>query len=237
MAERDARYFIQLDYLDGPSAAVLVGGSADAAVTDAVEAALGSIRFDRPSYDGDTPVLVIDEPLPSMPRSRLSCRGDFISADRSSTRLGSDAGETRLAVAPADDLPADFRHFTVTLAVEGFSASRGLGVEIAHAARRGPAPAALADRIAESLAHVASRAEPDSVCALARLALGQGGDDTEAMLGAGLGPIEDCHDCADFILVPLLWCRLRYRRTAVCRPSLANRCRRARLPLLDGRAR
>ncbi len=156
LAERDARYFIQLDYLDGPPAAILVGGSAEASVTDAVEAALGSIHFDRPSYDGGTPVLVIDEPLPIDADVEIAVSGDFISADRSARRLRLRAGETRLIVGSADDLPADFRHFTVTLAVEGIRASRGLGVEIAHAARQGPAPAALADRIAEALAHVAA---------------------------------------------------------------------------------
>ncbi len=210
LAERDARYFIELDYLEGPPAAVLVGGSAPAMVTDAVEAALGSIRFDRPSYDGGTPVLEIDEPLPVDADVEIVVAGDFISGDRSAIGLRLRAGQTRLAVAPADELPADFRHFAVTLAVDGLRASRGLGVEIAHAARQGPAPAALADRITEALAHVAARAEPDSVRALARLALGQEGDETEAMLAAGLGPIEDCHDCADFILVPLLWSRMRH---------------------------
>ena len=30
------------------------------------------------------------------------------------------------------------------------------------------------------------------------------------MLDAALGPIDDCWDCADFALVPLLWARTRY---------------------------
>ena len=40
--------------------------------------------------------------------------------------------------------------------------------------------------------------------ALARLAVGQPGPETEAMIAAFLPPIADCWDCADFYLVPLL---------------------------------
>ncbi len=44
--------------------------------------------------------------------------------------------------------------------------------------------------------------------ALARLAVGM--DGAEAMIEGMLPSIEDCHDCADFILVPLIWSRARY---------------------------
>lgn len=211
LAERDARYYVQLDYLDGPPAAVLVGRGVAASVTDAVEAALGSIRFDRPAYDGGLPTLVIDAPLPVDAEVEIAVSGDFISHDdRMTIRRRLPAGETRLPVAPADDLPADYRHFGVTVTAGGLTAARGLGIEIAHATLQGPPPATLPGRIAEALGHVAARAEPDSVRALARLAIGQGGAETEAMLAAGLPAIADCHDCADFILVPLLWCRMGF---------------------------
>src|SRR5690606_15330607 len=45
------------------------------------------------------------------------------------------------------------------------------------------------------------------VRALARLGTGRGGAETDAMILGALPAIEDCHDCADFILVPLLWAR------------------------------
>jgi hypothetical protein len=48
------------------------------------------------------------------------------------------------------------------------------------------------------------------VAALARLALGRGGEVTEAMIAATLPAIEDCWDCADFALVPLIWSRARF---------------------------
>jgi hypothetical protein len=113
-------------------------------------------------------------------------------------------------IADANDLPADFRHFRVTLDIAGFSASRVFGVEICHARRQGAAPSILAMRIDEALREVASHAESDTVRALARLATGLSGPETDAIIEAALPPIEDCHDCADFILVPLLWCRKAY---------------------------
>ncbi|MEJ1158961.1 hypothetical protein [Prosthecomicrobium sp. N25] len=210
LAERDARYFIELDYLDGPAASIRLGTEAPAAVADAVEAALTSLRFERPSYDGGPAALVVDRPLPVDAAVDIAVAGDFISHDKTTFQHTLKTGETRLVVADADDLPADFRHFAVTLSAGAMTASRGLGIGIAHGRRQGPAPAALQDRVSEALAHVARHGEPDSVTALARLALGEAGPETEAMLAAGLPAIEDCHDCADFILVPLLWCRQRF---------------------------
>ncbi|MBP0650023.1 LacI family DNA-binding transcriptional regulator, partial [Mycobacterium tuberculosis] len=43
-----------------------------------------------------------------------------------------------------------------------------------------------------------------------QLATGRAGPETDAMLAACLPAIADCHDCADFLLVPLLWCRISY---------------------------
>ena len=49
--------------------------------------------------------------------------------------------------------------------------------------------------------------------------------------------IVDCHDCADFWLVPLLWCRAKFADAIGAATSRGDRRGRARLPLLDGRAR
>ena len=41
------------------------------------------------------------------------------------------------------------------------------------------------------------------------------------MIAASLPAVEDCHDCADFILVPLLWSRAVYARDI--NPALVGR--------------
>jgi len=214
LAERDARYYFQLDYLSGPAAehALPTGVAGDVAA--AMEAALDAMHFERPAYTGGEVALVTGAPLPVEAEVAIAVEGDFMSIEEPvgfRTRLG--AREARLPIAQADELPADFRHFKVSLTVGGFTVSRVFGVEICHAERQGPAPASLQARIREALDEVSEHAESDTVRALARLASGRGGTETDAMIAGALPAIEDCHDCADFILVPLLWCRSRFGET------------------------
>ncbi|MGO8396495.1 hypothetical protein ACC760_38760, partial [Rhizobium ruizarguesonis] len=81
---------------------------------------------------------------------------------------------TELNIIAAKAAPIDFRHFRITFKTGALSLGRTLGVEICHPERQGEAPAALEDRVAEELAEVAGHSEPETVCAFARLALGQG---------------------------------------------------------------
>ena len=208
LAERDARYFFQLDYLAGPAVEHAMPTSVAGATAAAMEEALEAMRFERPAYGGGEVALVTDAPVPVGLDVKIAVEGDFMSIEKpTSFALKLKAGATRLPIAVADDLPADFRHFKVSLSKGGFIASRVFGVEICHADRQGTAPAALADRIAEALDEISAHAESDTVRALARLATGRGGKETDAMIAGALPAIEDCHDCADFILVPLLWAR------------------------------
>ena len=211
LAERDARYYFQLDYLSGPAVSHVLPVSVEGAVADALEAALEAMHFEKPAYDSGEVALVMDQGLPADAEVSISVEGDFMSIDppvEIERRLA--AGETRIAIGDTAELPADFRHFKVMLTIDGFSASRVFGVELCHAERQGTAPATLDARIGEALFEVAHHAEGDTVCALARLAIDLQGAETEAMIAAALPTIEDCHDCADFILVPLLWSRAAY---------------------------
>lgn len=211
LAERDARYFFQLDYLDGPAVEHALPAGIDGAVAATMEDALDAMRFERHAYAAGEVALVTDAPLPVSVDASIAIEGDFMSIEKPTTfALRLAAGERRIVVADTLDLPADFRHFTVTLGHGGFTASRVYGVEICHADRQDSAPASLDDRIAEALDEVSLHAESDTVRALARLATGRGGAETDAMILGALPAIEDCHDCADFILVPLLWCRQAY---------------------------
>jgi hypothetical protein len=211
LAERDARHFFQLDYISGPDAEQALPVPVAAETADAIEAALDRMHFEHPAYRSGEVALVTSAPLPVDAEAAIAIEGDFMSTEESVKLTGTlPAGATRLPLAETETLPADFRHFKVSLSVDGFSALRIFGVEICHAERQGPPPERLSDRIREALDEVSTHGEPDTVTALARLGSGRSGPETDRMIEACLPAIEDCHDCADFVLVPLLWCRMVY---------------------------
>jgi len=210
LAERDARYFFQLDYVDGPEGKAGFSVDGEVKIAEAIEAVLAGMHFEKPAYSGGEVALELADPIPVDADVQIIIEGDFMSKESIELTTKLPAGAPRLVVGEVENLPADFRHFAVTLDVEGFKATRTFGVEICHARRQGEAPALLADRIKEALDEVAQYGEADSVSALARLAVGHKGFETEAMITGILGAVEKCYDCADFILLPLLWVRAAY---------------------------
>ncbi len=211
LAERDARYYFQLDYLSGPAVSHALPIAIDGAVAGEMEQFLDDLRFERAAYRSGEVALVADRGLSANARIGIGIEGDFMSIEQPVRfELKLPAGRTRIPVADTRTLPADFRHFNVTLSVGDLSVSRAYGVELCHAERQGKAPARLDDRIAEALGEVAGHAEADTVRAIACFAVGMSGGETDAMIEGALPAIENCDDCADFILVPLLWCRIAF---------------------------
>ncbi|CCM74051.1 hypothetical protein [Rhizobium mesoamericanum] len=207
LAERDARYFFQFDYLSGPAAHVALPVPCQSAAAADIETALDGMHFDRTAYfEGDI-TLNFATALPLDVEVNVAVEGDFMSTERFDHDFVLKAGDKRLTIGPSEETPADFRHFRITLDAGGFVASRSLGVEICHAGRQGKAPETLGARITETLDEISRFSERDTVRAFARLASGRGGADTDAMIEEILPSIEDCHDCADFSLVPLIWSR------------------------------
>lgn len=210
LAERDARFFFEADYVRGPAAQVAVPVPVESGVAASFEAALEGMRFDRTAYGGEDVQVLFPAALPRTVNAHVRVEGDFMSTERFAFDFVLERGSDRLELGSSEALPADFRHFRITLEADGFVASRSLGVEICHARRQGTASPDIATRVTETLDEVAERSEPDTVRAFARLATGRGGAETDAMIAAALPAIEDCHDCADFALVPLLWSRMRW---------------------------
>jgi hypothetical protein len=208
LAERDARFTVQLDYLSGPDATQAIPAGTSAAAARMVEAALADLRFARTCHDGVQVRLLLPEPLALPALAEITLSGDFIPhGDAAPVLCKLAAGSRDIDLGPADDLPAGFHEVTLRLSAAGFAATRRLGTEISHARRWGPAPDGIAARIDEALRVIARSAEPGPVRALARLALGDGGPETGAMAADALPAIDACEDCADFALVPLIWCR------------------------------
>lgn len=210
LAERDARYYLQIDYLEGPAGEAGIPAACGADLARAIEGILAEMRFERPSYTSGEVALHFSAPAPADLAAACRVEGDFMSHQKLDLTARLPKGATRLALARVEDLPGDFRHFALTLSLGGFSASRVFAVEVCDLAAQAAVPPDLDSRLAEALDWVAEKAEPDTVAALARLALGRGGARTEAMIAQTLPAIEDCWDCADFALVPLLWGRSRF---------------------------
>ena len=211
LAERDTRFYIQLDYLSGPQADQAIPVGCSEAEARAVERALSTFHFARSTHDAVPVLLQLPAPLGVAAEVEIRVEGDFMSHDPfPPIQRSLEAGTTAIDLGPSDALPADFRHVAVRLSVGGFTAARTYGTEISHATKQGAAPATLTARIAETLGAVAAGGEADTVTALARLALGDGGAQTRAMIAAALTRIDACWDCADFALVPLIWGRARY---------------------------
>lgn len=211
LAERDTRFYIELDYLAGPAADQAIPVDCPPEDAAAIEAALDAFHFPRATHDGVDVRLVLPHPLGVAAEAEITVEGDFMSHDPlAPIRRTMSPDATAIDLGPADKMPADFRHFILRLSTGGFTASRVFGTEISHARKQGTAPDTVAARIAEALTAVAEGGEADTVGALARLALGDGGEKTRAMIAAALERIDACWDCADFALVPLIWCRTRW---------------------------
>lgn len=210
LAERDTRYFFQLDYLSGPDAQIALPVASRAGVADQIEQALDRMHFDKPAYSTGDVVMLLPATVDCDVDVTITVEGDFLSQEKLVVNRHLKAGAKSIVVGHVSDFHSDFRHFEVSLSAEGFSAERPFTVEIAHSEKQGEAPATLDARVDEALSHVAHKGYDDSISALARLSLGLGDAVTERMINNSLPKIEACHDCADFHLVPLLFGRIQY---------------------------
>ncbi len=95
LAERDARYFFQLDYLSGPGAGQALPVPVAAETADALEAALDRMHFERPVYKSGEVALVTSAPLPADAEAAIAIEGDFMSTEESVELTGRlEAGAT-----------------------------------------------------------------------------------------------------------------------------------------------
>lgn len=212
LTERDARILFSLTWKGGPEAKAILPYDAPETTVRAVEALLATAYFDQTSYDSEEITLILPEPLPAGldAKAEISIAGDFMSHDSENLIMNLNAGQTSLSLGNSDGISADYRHFTLRLTCDGFTAERTLATEISRAKQQGPSPDQLHDRIEETLDIISRQGEADMVTAIAVLEVGDHQLAAKHIENA-LPPIEDCWDCADFALVPLLWSLKRHR--------------------------
>lgn len=210
LAERDAVIRVLVEWVDGPPARAAHPFDADDALVRGVEAAIAAMHLDRKHYDDTDEIrLVLPCPFPARVAAQVVVSGHFMAHDSQGIALDIAPGAGHAVIGKAGDFPADYRYFHLDLECGGFRTRATLGAEISWRSRTGPAPEALPDRIAETLAWIAAHAENDTETALACLDQGDTAR-AAAIYEHELFGIEDCFDCADFALVPLLWGRIAY---------------------------
>lgn len=212
LAERDAVVRILLTWVDGPEAEAGHPYDADPAVVRGVEAALEAAHLNARHYDNAEVWLELPVPLPGPATGTVAVAGHFMAHDTTTRALTIAEGQTRVPLAHSSDLLTDYRYFHIELTCEGFATRLLLGAEVANMALLGGVPATESGRIAEALGWIAAHAETDTERAIACLDLGDARNlaEAERIILQALPGIEACHDCADFALVPLLWCRTVY---------------------------
>ncbi len=212
LAERDAVLRILLTFVDGPEAEAGMPFGADPALVAGIERALEAMHLDRKHFDDADIYLVMPEPLPADASASARVAGHFMSHDSQAIRLDIPAGMKKVRIGHSSDFPPDYRYFQLSFSCGGFVTDLRLGAEISRRTALGPAPEALDARIAEALRFIADNAEGDTEKALALLAEGSDADIAKAheIFDTFLPVISDCWDCADFALVPLLFCRIAY---------------------------
>jgi len=216
LCERDTRYGFELTLVAGRGLSVALVCGASPADAEEIWTLLQDMRFEKASFRAGEVAIVFPKPASRDYSVRIAVAGDLPTGDSADSRRVLKAGETRLVLGEVGSLPAGFFHVSVTLEREGFALSRALGVEICDPASAAVPPASLEARAREGLTHFAAHGHTDAITALALLATAQG-DKADAALRANLTSIFDCYDCADFWLVPLLWCRAKF--TDAIRPE------------------
>lgn len=210
MAERDTNFIVELTWLGEGELTSAVPGSAN---PDDIAALMDLARSVRPGKvvftDADHVELVFGDPVARDVQvaahvgrsSHLTHLPPLLDL---TANIG--AGSDRVDFGSARDVPDGYHPLALEFSIGetrverhiAFAVSRGLTPK-----RRAPN---LADRKAEALEYAATHGEPRAGRLLAMLSRGHAFDaDARAILQDTLTSINQRKDCADFVLVPLLW--------------------------------
>lgn len=210
LCERDAVIRLSLTWLSGPTAHAGYPFEAEAETVCEVERVLDALHLDRAVYDGEEIILVCPRPFAQNVAASVEIAGHFMSHGKRQMAFEIPAGAERVHLCSSCELPTDYRYFDITFDYGGFVTDLRLGAEITQRTALGTPAADLHERIDETLGWIAANAESDTERALA--CLDEGSEamraTAERIIELELPAIEQCYDCADFSLVPLLWARI-----------------------------
>ncbi|NBZ86480.1 hypothetical protein GV832_02715 [Rhodobacteraceae bacterium CYK-10] len=206
MAERDTNFFVELTLLSPSAVAATIPTKADPSALPALMALARDIHPTQTAFAPDEDLtLAVSAPAPVAvqvtarvhPSVHLSHLPPIFE-----TKVTLPAGATQVSLGRG--LPEGYHPLSLTFALGDLKVDRQIGF-----ARLDPAfPLAetLPARKTQALRHLAQHGEPRAGKLLARAALGLPfTEEDAATLDDTLDAIDTRRDCADFVLVPLLW--------------------------------
>ena len=170
------------------------------------------MQFRQTAYssDGDINLLLFDDRSPVRLDVDVAVEGDFMSTERTlDSHFVSNRANGGSSSADASRAQPTTAFSTSRFGCRRFTRPVSSAWKSAISDRHGK-PRPIRSRGRGGPGEVAEKGERDSVAAFARLAIDRGGHETDEILEACLPIIADVHDCADFLLVPLLWCRMAW---------------------------
>lgn len=213
MAERDTNWFFELSQIDDvPVAASLPGVATTGGPSLSLARLAAEVRCGG-EFVADGPVTLVFD-TPAVEAVTIEARAASTSHDKS-TQLNRvvtlEVGQTLVELCRGDELPQGYASIGLVLTGGGASVERHIGCPVLRSTETLRLDRDLAARKRQALEHMADNGEIRIGTALAMLAAGRAPDARfRLIVERTLEEIEQRHDCADFVLVPLLWAYRRY---------------------------
>lgn len=228
MAERDTTWSFELRLLDDVRLSVDLPGAEVGGDTTLLEQLSAEVRMRDAVNSGSDPlVLQVDTP----PAVDVAIEIKISSMSHASRSLLDRtvvlaSGTMTVEICPASELPEGYHHIGLTFVQNGLRLERSIAAAVLHQTTPVPLGDTLEIRKSRALEHAVTHGERRIGTVVALFELGRVDDPRIAtILDETLVAIEQRHDCADFVAVPLLW--LWHRHEAALPSQMRERIRAA----------
>ena len=209
LAERDTNWYVELTLGGNSPIETLIESKADPDVVEQVMALARDIRPVSEFVTGSPLVLCVDAPTDTDVKISATISQDVHLRNNPpllATQGTMKAGTRTVSFDGIDTLPDGYHALHLSLDVGETRIARQIAFAKLEATKPSRLATTIADRKREALLHAAGHGEKRIGRALAILATGNGCTPLCAeLIENALTSIDDRLDCADFILVPLLW--------------------------------
>lgn len=213
MAERDTNWFFDLTLLDKTELDVFLPGAEIGEQAGALKALAAQARCRGEVVTAeDKVILVFDTPATMDVVIEVTFAStSHTHASALQRRVVLPAGATEVFVCNGRELEDGYYNVPLSFSIGKSRIERVIGCAILHAPEPQPLPGDLAARKRQALEYAARHGENRMGTVVALLETRQGSDPRiRPIVEETLKAIEERHDCADFVSVPLLWAYHRH---------------------------